>query len=117
MVKSWERRGGRRKLRAGGVRRGSAGSASGDEGFRHWFIARKCTETFWEGHVQAFAFFGGVPKRISYDHTKIAVAEIIGGGKGRRLTPGLCQLKSHYLFAHHFCRPARGHEKGGWRGR
>ena len=74
---------------------------------------RECTETFWEGPVQAFAFFGGAPKRISYDHTKIAVAEIIGGGKGRRLTPGFCQLKSHYLFAHHFCRPARGHEKGG----
>jgi transposase len=73
---------------------------------------RECTETFWEGHVQAFAFFGGVPKRISYDNTKIAVAEIIGGGKGRRLTQGFCQLKSHYLFAHHFCRPARGNEKG-----
>ena len=30
----------------------------------------------------------------------------------RRVTPGFCQLKSHYLFAHHFCRPPRGHEKG-----
>jgi transposase len=26
---------------------------------------RECTETFWEGHVQAFGFFGGVAKRIS----------------------------------------------------
>jgi len=73
---------------------------------------RECTETFWEGHVQAFGFFGGVAKRISYDNTKIAVAKIIGGGKGRRLTRGFCQLQSHYLFAHHFCRPARGNEKG-----
>jgi transposase len=73
---------------------------------------RECTETFWEGHVQAFAFFGGVAKRISYDNTKIAVAKIIGGGKGRRLTRGFCQLQSHYLFDHHFCRPARGNEKG-----
>jgi transposase len=73
---------------------------------------RECTETFWEGHVQAFEFFGGVAKRISYDNTKIAVAKIIGGGKGRRLTRGFCQLQSHYLFAHHFCRPARGNEKG-----
>jgi len=73
---------------------------------------RECTETFWEGHVQGFEFFGGVPKRISYDNTKIAVAKIIGGGKGRRLTRGFCQLQSHYLFAHHFCRPARGNEKG-----
>jgi transposase len=75
-------------------------------------FARECTETFWEGHVQAFAFFGGVAKRISYDNTKIAVAQIIGGGKRRRLTRGFCQLQSHYLFAHHFCRPARGNEKG-----
>ncbi len=73
---------------------------------------RECTETFWEGHVQAFAFFGGVPKRISYDNPKIAVAEIIGGGKGRRLTQVFCQLQGHYLFAHQFCRPARGNEKG-----
>ena len=73
---------------------------------------RECTETFWEGHVQAFEFFGGVAKRISYDNTKIAVAKIIGGGKGRRLTRGFCQLQSHYRFAHHFCRPARGNEKG-----
>jgi transposase len=73
---------------------------------------RECTETFWEGHVQAFEFFSGVPRRISYDNTKIAVAQIIGGGKGRRLTRGFCQLQSHYLFAHHFCRPARGNEKG-----
>lgn len=73
---------------------------------------RECTETFWEGHVQGFAFFGGVAKRLSYDNTKIAVAQIIGGGKGRRLTQGFCQLQSHHLFAHHFCRPARGNEKG-----
>src|SRR5271167_2993197 len=58
---------------------------------------RECTETFWEGHVQAFEFFGGVARRISYDNTKIAVAKIIGGGKGRRLTRGFCQLRSHYL--------------------
>ncbi|MGD0812482.1 MAG: IS21 family transposase, partial [Verrucomicrobiota bacterium] len=69
---------------------------------------RECTETFWEGHVQGFEFFGGVPWRITYDNTKIAVAQIIGGGKERRLTRGFCQLKSHYLFNHHFCRVARG---------
>ena len=40
------------------------------------------------------------------------MAKIIGGGKDRRLTRGFCQLQSHYLFAHYFCRPARGNEKG-----
>lgn len=73
---------------------------------------RECMETFWEGHVQAFGFCGGVPRRITYDNTKVAVAQILGGGKERRLTHGFLQLKSHYLFAHHFCRIRRGNEKG-----
>ena len=29
---------------------------------------RECTEAFLEGHVRAFEFFGGVPRRISYDN-------------------------------------------------
>ena len=78
---------------------------------------RECTETFWEGHVQGFEFFGGVPRRITYDNTKIAVAQIIGGSKERKLTRGFCQLKSHYLFNHHFCQVARGNEKGVVEGR
>jgi len=71
---------------------------------------RECTETFWEGHVRAFEFFKGVPTRITYDNTKVAVSKILG--KERRLTRGFLQLKSHYLFSHHFCRVARGNEKG-----
>ena len=31
---------------------------------------RECTETFQEGHRRAFEFFGGVPKRITYDNTR-----------------------------------------------
>jgi transposase len=73
---------------------------------------RECTETFGEGHVQAFNFFGGVPRRISYDNTRIAVAQIIGTGRSRKLTPGFLQLQSHYLFDHHFCRVRRPNEKG-----
>jgi hypothetical protein len=73
---------------------------------------RECTETFWEGHVQAFRFFGGVPRKITYDNTRVAVAQIVGGGKERRLTTGFLQLKSHYLFDHRFCRVERANEKG-----
>src|SRR5271155_5323631 len=40
---------------------------------------RECTETFWEGHVRAFEFFGGVPTRIVYDNTRVAVSQILGG--------------------------------------
>jgi len=72
----------------------------------------ECTETFWEGRVQGFGFFGGVPTQITYDNTKVAVAQILGGGLERRLTTGFLQLKSHYLFNHHFCNVGRGNEKG-----
>jgi len=72
---------------------------------------RECTETFQEGHKRAFEFFGGVPRRISYDNTKIAVRKIIGG-RGREVTSELLRLQGHYLFAHHFCRVRRPNEKG-----
>jgi transposase len=72
---------------------------------------RECTEAFLEGHVRAFAFFGGVPRRISYDNLKIAVARILGG-RDRRLTPEFLRLKSHHLFESHFCRVRRPNEKG-----
>jgi transposase len=39
------------------------------------------TEAFLDGHVSAFAFFGGVPVSILYDNLKIAVARIFGDGK------------------------------------
>lgn len=74
-------------------------------------VPRECTESFWEGHVRAFAFFGGVPTRISYDNSKIAVRAIIGVHR-RQLTDGFLQLASHYLFDHHFCTVRRGNEKG-----
>jgi transposase len=72
---------------------------------------RECTEAFLEGHVRAFAFFGGVPRRISYDNLKIAVAEITGGRR-RKLTEAFLRLKSYHLFADHFCRVRRPNEKG-----
>src|SRR3954465_5825893 len=63
---------------------------------------RECTEAFLEGHVRAFAFFGGVPRRISYDNSKIAVARIVGS-RERRVTDAFLRLKSHHLFESHFC--------------
>jgi transposase len=72
---------------------------------------RECTETFWEGHVRGFEFFGGVPWRISYDNTRVCVAKIIGP-RERELTEGFKQLLSHYLFDPHFCLVRRANEKG-----
>ena len=72
---------------------------------------RECTETFWEGHAKAFDFFGGVPRRISYDNSKVMVSNIVGPHE-RKLTRGFLQLQSHYLFEEHFCRVRRANEKG-----
>ena len=72
---------------------------------------RECTETFQEGHVRAFEFFGSVPNRISYDNSKIAVAQIIGS-RDRKVTREFLRLKSHYLFEDHFCLVRRPNEKG-----
>ena len=69
------------------------------------------TEAFCDGHVRAFAFFGGVPKSILYDNTKIAVARILGDGKRQR-TCVFTELQSHYLFEDRFGRPGKGNDKG-----
>lgn len=61
---------------------------------------RECAEVFLEGHVRAFAFFGGVPRRIAYDNTKTAVAKVVGGRR-RVVTREFQRLSSHYLFASH----------------
>ena len=43
-------------------------------------------EAFCDGHVAAFAFFGGVPQSILYDNTRLAVAKILGDGTRKRST-------------------------------
>jgi len=69
------------------------------------------TEAFCDGHVRAFAFFGGVPKSILYDNSRIAVARILGDGKRQR-TRVFAELQSHYLFEDRFGRPGKGNDKG-----
>jgi transposase len=72
---------------------------------------RECTETFHEGHARAFAFFGGVPTRLSYDNSKIAVLKLTGPHE-RRLTREFLRLQAHFAFAAHFCRVRQAQEKG-----
>ena len=72
---------------------------------------RECTESFLEAHVRAFDFFGLVPKRISYDNTRVAITKILTGHK-RKYTAEFKRLISHYLFEPHFCNVRRPNEKG-----
>ena len=66
-------------------------------------------EAFCEGHVAAFAFFGGIPRSILYDNTKLAVAQILGDGKRTR-SRMFSTLQSHYLFEDKFGRPGKGND-------
>ena len=72
---------------------------------------RETTEVICEGHNAAFAHFGGVPNRISYDNPATLVAKRLGVHK-RELNQRFKQLVSHYLFDVHFCTVRRGNEKG-----
>ena len=77
-----------------------------------WIYERQDQVSFLDGHVRAFAHFGGVPARLAYDNLKAAVARILVGGE-RALTTRFAALASHYLFEPCFCRPGEGHDKGG----
>lgn len=72
--------------------------------------------SFLEGHVRAFAHFGGVPQRMVYDNLSAAVKRI-AGLKERQLTDRFKALCAHYLFEPCFARPREGHDKGGVEGR
>lgn len=75
------------------------------------FPAQK-QEAFFEGHVQAFAHFGGVPHRLSYDNLAVAV-KILVEGRIREEQRAFIAFRSYSLFSSHFCTPGQGHEKGG----
>src|ERR1700724_2173247 len=69
------------------------------------------TEAFLDGHITAFAFFGGVPLSILYDNLKIAMARILGDGKRQR-TRAFTELVRHYLFQERLGRPGLGNDRG-----
>ena len=101
-------------------------SMAGEEVVVELFIMRLCysrkifvmafptqrQEAFLLGHVLAFAHFGGVPQRLSYDNLKTAVQRILQG-RSRIEQTDFVRFRSHYLFESRFCTPAQGHEKGG----
>jgi transposase len=69
-------------------------------------------ESFFEGHVQAFQYFGGVPHRVSYDNLSSAIDRVLMG-RPRQVNDRFILFRSHYLFESRFCTPGEGHEKGG----
>lgn len=68
-------------------------------------------ESFLDGHVKAFEYFGRIPNRIAYDNLRSAVIQV-KRGRERRLNERFKQLQSWYVFDTRFCNIARGNEKG-----
>jgi transposase len=72
---------------------------------------RETQEMVFDAHCRAFAFFGGVPRRLVYDNLK-TVVEAILTGKERQFNRRFLVLANHYLFEPVACTPAAGWEKG-----
>jgi transposase len=76
-----------------------------------WLYQRCDRLAFFDGHVRAFAYLGGVPHRGVYDNLAAAVRKIVGAE--RQLTKRFEALVSHYLYEPCFARVGEGHDKGG----
>ena len=68
-------------------------------------------EAFFEGHRQAFEWYGGTPPRISYDNLTAAVCRVLHG-RNRQEQEAFIAFRSHYLFESHFDTPGRPREQG-----
>jgi transposase len=72
---------------------------------------RENEESFLEGHINAFEFFKGVPKRVIFDNARVAVSEGYGPYV-KKQTNRYLSLQAHYAFHTDYCNVASGHEKG-----
>ena len=73
-------------------------------------------QAFLEAHERAFAYFGGVFRKLRYDNLTSAVKKMLRGSR-REETARFVAFRSHWRFEAEFCTPAEPHEKGGHRRR
>ena len=74
------------------------------------FYLSAAMPSFVQGHVEAFDFFGGVPRVLLYDNLKSAVLE--RAGDAIRFHPTLLDVSAHYHYLPRPVAPARGNQKG-----
>ena len=74
------------------------------------FYLSAAMPSFVRGHVDAFAFFGGVPRVILYDNLKSAVLERVA--HAIHFNTRLLEMSQHYHFEPRPVAVARGNEKG-----
>jgi transposase len=72
-------------------------------------------QAFFDAHIHAFEFFGGVFPVLIYDNLTTAVQKVLRG-KYRIEQDGFIKFKAYYSIDARFCNPASGHEKGGVEG-
>ena len=84
-------------------------SLSWSRAFHAYFSFDQKVESVMRGHLAAFEFFGGVPRRILYDNMKTAVVE--RRGDAIRYNDRLLELAGHYLFEPIACRVRRPTDK------
>jgi transposase len=87
--------------------------ASGDAFHRAYTNATQ--QAFLEAHEHAFAFLGGVFRKLRYDNLTLAVKKILRG-RQRIETDRVIAFRSHWGFESEYCNPASGNEKGGVEG-
>jgi transposase len=81
----------------------------------HYAYLHATQQAFLEGHELAFAYFGGVFRKLRYDNLTSAVKKILRGSR-REETARFVAFRSHWRFEAEFCTPGEPHEKGGIEG-
>ena len=72
-------------------------------------------QAFFDAHIHAFDFFGGVFPVVIYDNLTSAVKKVLRGRK-RTEQESFRKFKSYYSFEARFCNSNSAHEKGGVEG-
>jgi transposase len=70
---------------------------------------------FFDAHMKAFEFFGGVFETIVYDNLTSAVEKVLRG-RERKEQESFSRFHAYYSYKPRFCNPGAGNEKGGVEG-
>ena len=72
-------------------------------------------QVFFDAHLHAFSFFGGIFPVLIYDNLTTAVHKVLCG-RNRIEQEEFGKFRSYHNFETRFCNPASGNEKGGVEG-
>lgn len=79
------------------------------------FYACERQQAFFDAHIHAFLFFGGIFPLLVYDNLTTAVHKVMKG-KNRIEQESYGKFRAYHNFESRFCTPGEGHEKGGVEG-